>query len=116
MMEYVKTVKTWEGVSCSYHRYGGLEFTIGKQEIGHIHGNGLVDLYFTKELANTIITNELAEPHHVLNQTGWISYYMSSNTPVSHILTLTKLAYKYRRKLVSKDDMLVELRKMSAKI
>ena len=34
-----KAVTAWEGVSVKPHRFGGVEYAIGKREIGHIHGD-----------------------------------------------------------------------------
>lgn len=105
MMTFVNTVKQWEGVSLKYHRYGGLEFLLNNQEIGHIHGNGLIDLHFNKELASTIIAKQLAEPHHVLENTGWVSYYISKSAPINYIISLAKLAYSFKQKSKTKEEI-----------
>jgi hypothetical protein len=34
-----KAATSWEGVTAKPHRFGGVEYTIGKREIGHIHGD-----------------------------------------------------------------------------
>ena len=44
-----KTVTSWEGVTSSQHRFGGVEYVVGKREIGHIHGDSLVDIPFPKK-------------------------------------------------------------------
>ena len=43
-------VLTWEGVSAHEHRFGGVEFRLGKRELGHLHGDPprLADLPFQK--------------------------------------------------------------------
>src|SRR6476646_10475211 len=42
----VEAVNGWEQVEVSPHRYGGLEFRLGRRELGHIHGDRLVDIPF----------------------------------------------------------------------
>ena len=31
------SVMSWEGVTTEAHRFGGIEFKLGKREIGHVH-------------------------------------------------------------------------------
>ena len=42
--EILATVSEWPGVEAHPHRFGGTEYRIGKREIGHIHGDSLVDI------------------------------------------------------------------------
>lgn len=39
-------VTGWEGVSSAAHRFGGVEFRVGRREIGHLHGGHLADIPF----------------------------------------------------------------------
>jgi hypothetical protein len=45
-----KAATSWEGVAVQPHRFGGVEYVIGKREIGHIHGDNLVDIPFPKRV------------------------------------------------------------------
>lgn len=45
-----KAVVSWEGVTSRPHRYGGTEYRLGKREIGHIHGDSLVDIPFPRKV------------------------------------------------------------------
>ncbi len=38
----------WAGVTMHPHRFGGLEFQLNGNEIGHLHGNRLFDLLISK--------------------------------------------------------------------
>lgn len=40
----VEEVGTWPGVEVRPHRFGGVEFMVGRREHGHVHGNSLADL------------------------------------------------------------------------
>ena len=72
----VAAVKSWQGVEIRPHRYGGLEFRLGKRELGHIHGDALVDIPFPKGVRNEIVAAGEAEPHHILPNSGWISLFL----------------------------------------
>ncbi len=65
-----------EGVTTHPHRFGGTEYRLGKREIGHVHGESLVDIPFPKPVRDEVIANGLAEPHHLLPKSGWISLYL----------------------------------------
>lgn len=65
-----------QGVTAHPHRFGGTEYRLGKREIGHVHGERLVDIPFPKPVRDEVIANGLAEPHHLLIDSGWISLYL----------------------------------------
>ena len=89
-----KTVSGWDGVEAHPHRFGGTEFRIGKREIGHIHGDTLVDIPFPKKVRDEIVTSGLAEPHHILPETGWVSFYLREEGDVERAIALLKRSYE----------------------
>ena len=91
------SVTEWESVQSATHRFGGIEFTLGQVEIGHIHMNGMVDIPFTKKVAQQLIKDQRAEPHHILPDTGWISFYIRSATDITQALWLFRLSYLQKR-------------------
>ena len=44
----ISVIHGWQEVEIRPHRYGGLEFRLGKRELGHVHGDALVDIPFYK--------------------------------------------------------------------
>jgi hypothetical protein len=68
---------SWPGVSIHGHRFGGIEFRVPGREIRHLHGDKLADLPFSKDVGNRLIAEDRASPHHILPQSGWISYYIN---------------------------------------
>lgn len=82
------------GVTEGTHRFGGIEYKLGKREIGHIHGNHLVDIPFPKKIRNEIIEKEEAEPHHVLPESGWVSIYLNNENDIDKAVNLLKRSYK----------------------
>ncbi len=39
-----KQILSWPYVTAKAHKFGGIEFCLNKREMGHIHGDRLVDL------------------------------------------------------------------------
>src|SRR5438105_4726925 len=70
---------TWAGVSAGSHEFGGIEYTYGRKELGHVHGDRLADLPFPKAIHDQLIAAGRAEPHHVLPDTGWVSRWIESD-------------------------------------
>jgi Luciferase len=89
-----KTVTTWEGVTAGPHRFGGVEYAIGKREIGHIHGDHLVDIPFPKNVRDEIVATGRAEPHHILPETGWVSFYLREEGDVEKAVELLRKSFE----------------------
>jgi Family of unknown function (DUF5519) len=70
------TVLSWEGVTAHPHRFGGTKYRLGEREIGHIHGEHLVDIPFTKLARDQAIQEGKAEAHHILPDSGWVSIWL----------------------------------------
>ncbi len=90
-----QTVSAWPGVTASPHRFGGVEFNLGGVEIGHFHSNGMVDIPFNSKLRHQLIAEQKAEPHHLLKDTGWISYYIRSQADADEAIWLFRLSYLF---------------------
>ncbi|MGH2568053.1 MAG: luciferase family protein [Bacteroidota bacterium] len=83
----------WSGVTVHPYRFGGVEFRFGKRELGHIHGNSLLDLPFPMNVRNELVETGLVQPHHVLPQSGWVSFYIRSGADVELAIALLKSSY-----------------------
>lgn len=88
-----EAVLGWEGVTAHPHRYGGTEYRLGKREIGHIHGDALVDIPFPKKVRDELVSAGRAEPHHVLPKSGWVSVYLRAATDVERAIELLRLSF-----------------------
>ena len=89
---------SWEGVSTAPHRFGGVEYRLGTRELGHIHGDHLLDIPFPKRVRDEIVEAGLAEPHHILPDTGWISFYLRREEDVQNAIALLRRSYEIARK------------------
>jgi hypothetical protein len=87
------TVSAWEGVTAHPHRFGGTEFRLGDREIGHVHGDGLVDIPFPTRVRNELVGAGQAVPHHVLPESGWISFYIRQPEDTERAIALLRRSY-----------------------
>lgn len=90
-------VLSWPGVTTKVHRFGGTEFNLGRREIGHLHGNGLLDISFTRTLRDEAVAAGRAQPHHIFPQSAWVSVYLRSEEDVPNAVDLLRRNYERRR-------------------
>ena len=93
-----EAVLSWPNVSAHAHRFGGTEYRSGKRELGHIHGDYLVDIPFPKRVRDEIVSAGLAEPHHVLPNSGWISFYLNEPADVDKAIALLRQSFELAEK------------------
>ena len=84
-------VGSWEGVTVHPHRFGGVEFRLGRRELGHIHTGGWADLPFTRRIRAMLVETGRAEPHR-FGVEGWVSRDLDQET-----VELFRLGYERAR-------------------
>jgi hypothetical protein len=84
-------VASWDGVSVEPHRFGGIEFRLGRRELGHLHGDRFADLPFTRALRNELIAAGRARHHHVLPDSGWVTRQLDD---ADEVIALFRLSYE----------------------
>ncbi len=93
--ELKQTLTSWPGVKANPHRFGGTEFNLGKVEIGHMHSSGMVDIPFNSKIRTQLLAEKRVEPHHLLPDTGWITFYIRSDADVEQAIWLFRLSYLF---------------------
>lgn len=93
-MRINQIVLSWEGTTRHRHRYGGTEWRLGRREIGHIHGNWLVDIPFPKEVRDMVVSAGEAEAHHILPDSGWISFYLRCPEDIEQAIKLLRRSFE----------------------
>lgn len=88
-----EAVTAWEELAHAPHRFGGTEFRVGRREVGHVHGDSLVDIPFPVPVRNELVESGAAEPHHILPQSGWVSVYLRNSADVSRAIQLLRRSY-----------------------
>ncbi|NDJ54557.1 MAG: hypothetical protein GYB68_15935 [Chloroflexi bacterium] len=92
----VDTISAWDGVTLAAHRYGGIEFNLDRVEIGHVHRHGMVDILYSKAIREQLVQEGKAALHHLLPDTGWISYFIRETNDLEGALWLLRLAYVWK--------------------
>ncbi len=86
-------VARWPGVTVAPHRFGGLEFLLGRRELGHLHGDRLADLPFPRRVRDELVREGRAQAHHILPDSGWVSFPIRGEEDIQGALDLFRLAY-----------------------
>ena len=91
-----REVGSWEGISVHPHRFGGVEFRLGRRELGHIHtqldgSGGWADLPFTARIREMLVETGRAQPHR-FGVRGWVSADLDDDT-----VELFRLSYERAR-------------------
>jgi hypothetical protein len=89
-----REVLGWPGVEEAPHRFGGVGFRLGRREIGHLHGDRLADLPFPVRVREELVREGRARPHHVLPESGWVSYPIRGAADVPGAVALFRLSYE----------------------
>lgn len=88
------TVTQWPGVVSQPHRFDGVEYVLGTREIGHIHGDHLVDIPLPTRVRDRVVAEGRAEPHHLLVDSGWISVYLRRPADVQTAIDLLRESFE----------------------
>lgn len=89
----VREVSGWEGIQAEPHRFGGTEFKLGKVEVGHIHRNGMVDIPYTRAIRDQLLAEGKAGLHHLLVDSGWMTFYVRTEADVQRAIWLYRVSY-----------------------
>jgi hypothetical protein len=88
------SVAGWEGVTVHAHRFGGVEFRLGRRELGHLHRT-IADLPFPRHVRDELVAAGRARPHHVLPDSGWVTVPMRTAADVENVIDLFRRNYEH---------------------
>jgi Family of unknown function (DUF5519) len=71
-------------------------YRLGRQEIGHVHNNGVADLPFPKEIYDQLIADGRARPHPA-GFAGVVSYHIRTSEDVPGAVELFRMNYEWAR-------------------
>ena len=87
-------VSAWPGVETHPHRFGGLEFRLGRRELGHLHGDRFADIPLPRRVRDEVIATGRARPHHLLPDSGWVTVPMGGDEESARVVVeLLRLGY-----------------------
>src|ERR687894_2515578 len=88
-----REVLSWPGVTTGDTGRGGLQFSYGKVELGHLHGNSFADLPFPKKARDRLIAEGRASVHPPLPESGWVRRRMDSPEDTEAVIELFRVNY-----------------------
>ncbi len=86
-------VTSWPGVTASGHRFGGVEFRLGRRELGHLHGDRIADIPFPRALRDRLMSEGRVQRHRVLPDSGWASRPMRTEEDARDVVALLRMNY-----------------------
>ena len=102
-------ISAWSNISAHPHRFGGREFLFGRAEVGHLHTGGIVDIPLPRSVRDALLAEGLAEEHHWVPNSGWITFRIRGEQDFSHALWLMRLSYlRYALKAAADPQRLFE--------
>ncbi len=87
-------VGSWPQVDIGPHRFGGVEFRLGRRELGHLHGDRIADLPFPRRVRDELIAAGRARPHHILPESGWVTFSIDEPDDVERAIDLFQVSYE----------------------
>jgi hypothetical protein len=103
-MDEVETaVCKWPGASVGLHKYGDVQFNYDGRELGHIHGNGLLDIRFSRAVKYELLKEQRVNDHHIFKNSGWISFYISNKEDSAYAIRLLEMVYQKCQGLENAD-------------
>jgi hypothetical protein len=91
--EIEREVAGWPGVTTGDTGRGGLQFSYGRVELGHLHGNSFADLPFTKKIRDELIAQRWASVHPPLPHSGWVHRRMGDRDDAEAVIELFRMNY-----------------------
>ncbi len=89
-----REVKGWPRVTTGDTGRGGLQFSYGQVELGHLHGSSFADLPFPKKVRNQLIDEGRASVHPPLPDSGWVRRRTETPEDVKAVIELFRMNYE----------------------
>ena len=88
------TVESWPGVEAAPHRFGGVEFRLGRRELGHLHGDHAAHFGFPKDVWQQLYDAGRVTYHPVFpGKAGWGARRIRGEDDVRDVIALMRLNY-----------------------
>jgi hypothetical protein len=89
-----QVLMAWDGVAASPHRFGGVQFRLGRRELGHTHGDECVDVRFPRAMRDEVVSAGLAYAHPALPDSEWVTVLLDEEADVERALDLLRRTYE----------------------
>ena len=77
------------------HRFGGIVFRVGGQEIGHLHGEHTADLPFPPHVRDELVASGRVSTDHHGSDSAFVSRRVDTPDDVAEVVELFRLSYEH---------------------
>jgi hypothetical protein len=82
---------SWDEVTMGPGRFGSTRFLVGRRELGHLHGESLLDLPLPPARKRELLERGLVEPHrYTPEKSGWVSLRIAGEADVETAIELLR--------------------------
>jgi len=92
-----REVLEWPGVTTGDTGRGGLQFSYGRVELGHLHGSSFADLPFPRKVRDELIAQGRASVHPPLPESGWVRRRMDGPGDAEAVIELLRMNYDHAK-------------------
>jgi hypothetical protein len=89
-----EAVGSWDGVTSVAHSRGGIQFLLGRRELGHVHPGGAADLPFPRRVRDELVAAGRAVEHPFARDTGWVRRTLAGPDDEAAAIELFRLSYE----------------------
>jgi hypothetical protein len=87
-------VTSWPGVTAGYGRRGEFGFTVGRREIGHLHGDHALHIGFPKSVWEELYRQERIDYHPVFpGKPGFGARRIETDEDIRDVIELMRVNY-----------------------
>ena len=95
--QITREVTTWPGIEAGYGRRGEWAFTLGRREIGHLHGDHAAHFFFPKDVWHALSAEGRIVEHPVFpGRVGPAARRIRDGGDVRDVIALMRLNYDRR--------------------
>ncbi|WP_411278100.1 luciferase family protein [Gaiella sp.] len=90
----VGEVAAWDGVATGSGRFGSTQFLVGRRELGHLHGDALLDVPLPRTLQAELLASGRVETHEWVPDSGWSSRRLTTDADVVDAIAILRLQWE----------------------
>ena len=98
----IDEVSSWPDVEVGEGRFRSVRFSVGKRELGHIHGTTALDVPLPPEQKAELIERGEAIPHRFTPpRSGWVTIMLESPEDADRALEILRERYEHACALIA---------------
>lgn len=91
-----REVTSWPGVEAKPHQFQAIEYDVGARQLGHVHGDEILDAPFPRAEHDRLIAEGRARIHTWAPGSGWLSVDLDAEADVENAIALLRANYDRR--------------------